>query len=55
MMRVEGGGQRVADVAGWATWSPFVLLRCVPFAPVQTSWAPSWQAHGSLQLQKNRT
>ena len=33
MIWLEGGGRRVADVAGLATWSPFVILRCVPFAP----------------------
>ena len=28
MIRVEGGGRRVADVAGLATWSPVVFALC---------------------------
>ena len=31
MIRVEGGGRRVVDVANLA--SSFVFLRCAPFAP----------------------
>ena len=55
MIRVEGGGRRVADVAGLATWSPVVFALCT-FRP-RANFLGALVAGSRLAglLQKNRT